>query len=246
MRPEIIQSGNAAILYDADAAPGITQNHFETSWWQAKQAVLGAAPGRASVAFVRADKGLVWVLRHYRRGGLTGRVIVDTYFWNGLEQSRPWREWKLTAALHEQGLPVPQPIAARVSRAGLFYRGDLITRRIEPAQTLADLLAAQPLPLDGWRQLGAMLRRFHDAGVRHDDINARNILQDAKGGFHLIDFDKAAIVAPGAWRQRNLARFRRSLEKFVRLSTGFHFAETEWGALMDGYTGMTNRKDRPG
>ena len=235
MRVQSWCEGPHYVLYDADAAPGITQNHFETSWWQARQAVLGTAPGRASVAFVRADSGSAWALRHYRRGGLTGRVIADTYFWNGLEQSRPWREWKLTAALHEQGLPVPQPIAARVRRSGLFYQGDLITRRIESAQTLADRLAAQPLTQDGWRHIGAMLRRFHDAGVRHDDINARNILLDAAGGFYLIDFDKAAVVPAGAWREQNLARFKRSLEKFKTKSPAFRFSEAEWTALIAGY-----------
>jgi 3-deoxy-D-manno-octulosonic acid kinase len=163
------------------------------------------------------------------------RLTADLYFWRGLEITRPWREWKLTANLHSQGLPVPQPIAARVSRAGLFYRGDLITRRIEPAQTLADLLSAKQLPPDGWQRLGTMLRRFHNAGVRHDDINARNILVDGSGAFHLIDFDKAAIVGSGAWREQNLARFRRSLEKFVRLSPRFHYTETDWAAFLNGY-----------
>lgn len=234
MRPETIQSGKATILCDADAAPGLTLDHFEPGWWESQRAVIGRATGRAQVYFVQAQTG-VWALRHYQRGGWMARLTEDLYWWSGLENTRPWREWKLTAALHQQGLPVPQPIAARVSRSGLFYRGDLITRRIESAQTLADLLAAQPLSPDGWRRLGLMLRQFHDAGVQHDDINARNVLVNPSGAFYLIDFDKAAVVNPGAWRDQNLARFRRSLEKFARLSPRFHFVEGDWTALLDGY-----------
>ncbi len=242
MHPERKRSGDAHLLYDADATPGITSDHFEPGWWETKKAVIAHAPGRGQVCFVRADP-VVWALRHYRRGGWMARLTDDLYFWHGLENTRPWREWKLTATLHEQGLPVPRPIAARVSRTGLFYRGDLITQRIESAQTLADLLRTQALSLDGWRQLGAMLRRFHDAGVRHDDINARNILcnaglHDANSSFHLIDFDKAAVVTPGTWREQNLARFRRSLEKFKTNTPGFHFEITDWTVLLSGYAAV--------
>lgn len=234
MRVETAQAGENYLLFDADSAPGITNDHFDPAWWEARKAVVGRAPGRGQVCFVRAGQQ-EWALRQYRRGGWMARLTEDSYWWSGLENTRPWREWKLTAELHRQGLPVPQPIAARVRRAGMFYRGDLITSRIESAQPLADILAAEPLTLHGWRQLGQTLRRFHDAGVRHDDINARNILMDAAGGFHLIDFDKAAIVTAGSWREQNLQRFRRSLEKFKSKLPSFRFQEADWTALQAGY-----------
>ncbi|MBI2383186.1 MAG: 3-deoxy-D-manno-octulosonic acid kinase [Gammaproteobacteria bacterium] len=234
MRAQSVQVGDAHILYDADAAPDIASQHFDPAWWQQRGDVVGGATGRGAVCFVRGGAA-VWALRHYRRGGWMARLSDDRYWWTGLERTRPWREWRLTAALRAQGLPVPEPVAARVVRDGPFYRGDLITRRIEAAEVLADLLHERALPLGDWHRLGGVLRRFQDAGVRHDDINARNVLLDAQGRFHLLDFDKARIVPPGPWRERNLARFRRSLHKFARREPRFHFAPAAWEALAQGY-----------
>jgi 3-deoxy-D-manno-octulosonic acid kinase len=186
--------------------------------------------------FVHAPGGHgTWVLRHYLRGGWVARFSRDRYLWTGLERTRPWREWRLTKHLRDLGLPVPDAIAARVIRRGLTYTGDLLTRRIDDTETLALRLRTRALPAPAWQQLGGTLRRFHDAGVRHDDINVSNILLAADGGFHVLDFDRAAIVAPGPWRERNLARFRRSLEKHRRLAPSFAFTDTDWTALQSGY-----------
>lgn len=226
------------LLFDATNTPGVTNAFFDPAWWRARGAELGIATGRGTVIFVRAptNDGAVWVLRHYLRGGWIARFSRDRYVWTGLEQTRPWREWRLTQRLRELGLPVPAPVAARVTRHGFAYSGDLITRRIDDTETLAVILRQRPLPTDEWQRLGATLRRFHDAGVRHDDINVSNILRrTTDGSFHVIDFDRAAIVAPGAWREQNLARFRRSLEKQRRLTPAFAFAESDWQALAQGY-----------
>jgi len=91
------------------------------------------------------------------------------------------------------------------------------------------------LPAAQWTALGKMLRRFHDSGVRHDDINARNILRDPQGRFFAIDFDKARLLPSGPWQAQNLARFRRSLEKFKVAGPGFHFEDKDWAALISGY-----------
>lgn len=229
--------GNEFLLSDPEVSPAITSDHFEPAWWRAQGAALGTATGRGTVMFVRAPDGDgAWVLRHYLRGGRVALISRDRYLWTGLESTRAWREWRLTARLRELGLPVPAPVAARVVRHGPAYTGDLLTRRIEDTHTLADVLRKEPLPAGAWRRLGATLRRFHFAGVRHDDINVSNILVHADGGFHVIDFDKAALVAAGPWRERNLARFHRSLEKHCRLAPGFAFTSADWAALLAGYT----------
>lgn len=234
MREQVRRQGGSAIVFDADAVAEVGGHLFDPAHWQAQGAITGSAAGRGAVHFIRAGDG-EWVLRHYRRGGWAGRVVSDTYAWTGLAATRPFREFRLTAQLRALGLPVPSPVAARVQRRGLAYRGDLITARIPRTETLADFLAREPLPLGEWHALGALLRRFHEAGLRHDDINARNVLRDDAGGFHLIDLDKARRVPGGAWQARNLARFRRSLDKFLRQSAGFHFSAPDWEALEAGY-----------
>lgn len=238
LRVQSWREGQHYILHDADLMPQPSPDLFSVDYWQAQGRLEGGAPGRGAVAFVRSGDQ-VWALRHYRRGGFAANFSEDAYLWISLEASRPWREFRLTARLHARGLPVPRPIAAHLRRLGLRYRGDFITERISGAEPLAERLSAAPLPKAQWTELGRLLRRFHDVGVRHDDINARNILyragaEGAQGHFYLIDFDKARVLPAGAWRERNLARFKRSLEKFKAHTPGFRFEPADWVALMSG------------
>lgn len=216
-------TGRGAILYDATLL-----DHADEALFVPPADAPAPEGGRGGARVIRHGDG-EWVLRHYRRGGLPGRFVHDRYLWTGLEATRPWREWRLLDSLYKEGLPVPQPLAARVLRAGLFYRGDLLTRRIPKARSLAVLLSGpRRLP---WDVVGRTLRRFHEAGVWHADLNAHNILLDESGGVHLIDFDRGERRTPQAgWKQANLARLRRSFDK---LTGGFDVHA--WSVLLDAY-----------
>jgi 3-deoxy-D-manno-octulosonic acid kinase len=113
--------------------------------------------------------------------------------------------------------------------------------RIPGAEPLADVLMARSLPPTHWDLLGRVLRRFHTAGVLHVDINARNVLRDPRGLFHLIDFDRALLLPSGPWQAQNLARFRRSLDKFKAAAPAFNFSERDWEALRAGYDASQER-----
>lgn len=217
-------AGRGAILYD-DAL----LDHADDALFVPPPSAVSAAGGRGR-AFILPRGDGEWVLRHYRRGGHAARFLGDLYLWNGLAASRPWREWRLLASLYKEGLPVPRPVAARVSRQGLFYRGDLVTRRIPGARSLAELLGGtSDIP---WGAVGRTLRRFHDANVWHADLNAHNIVLDARGNVHLLDFDRGERRAAAAgWKMANLLRLKRSLDK---LSRGRVHREL-WSALLDGY-----------
>lgn len=231
------RAGSHHFLHDPALMESPEARQFEPAYWQGSGRVVGKAVGRGSVAFVRGgSNGETWALRHYRRGGHAATLVEDSYLWLGLAATRPWRELRLTAELRARGLPVPRPVAAHVERRGLAYRGDLITERLAGAEPLADLLAAGALPAAQWTALGQVVRRFHEAGVRHDDLNARNVLRDAQGRFFVIDFDKARLLPSGAWQAQNLARFQRSLEKFKAATPAFHFGTADWAALLSGYT----------
>jgi 3-deoxy-D-manno-octulosonic acid kinase len=226
--------GATQFLCDAARRAELTGDHFDPAWWRRRGAEVGVASGRGQVYFVRAGNE-VWALRHYRRGGWIARFVADSYLWSGVRRTRPWREWHVLRRLRELGLPVPEPVAARVTRHGVVYCGDLITRRIEGATTLAQVLQTRSLGRDDWGRIGGLLRRFRDAGLRHDDINASNILIDAAGAFHLVDFDKACLTAPGAWCRRNLARLRRSLQKHLERNPRFAFDVGAWEAVLECY-----------
>ena len=236
MKTEYWHEGAHHVLHDPGALPSPRAELFEPAYWEAAGRVEGRAQGRGRVVFVRGGlNDEILALRHYRRGGWMGRVVDDAYLWLGLAQTRAWRELQLTLELYKKGLPVPRPVAAHVVRHGLLYRADLMTLRIAGAKPLADTLMKRALPDNHWQLLGRTLRRFHLAGVRHDDINARNVLRDARGIFHVIDFDKARLLPSGPWQEQNLARFRRSLDKFKAAAPAFNFTDADWQALLTGY-----------
>ncbi len=230
---QVIEGGY--ILYDATAPDHVTADSFTLAHWRAQGGLLaGSDEGRAAAWFLRGPSGQEYVWRHYRRGGLPGRLIADRYLYLGLTRSRPWREFLLTARLWQAGLPVPRPHAARLLRQGLSYRADLITQRL-PARPLSALLSEGPLAAAGWAAVGAMLARTQRHGLFHADLNAHNILLDGTGQPHLIDLDRGELRTPGPWRAANLARLHRSLDKLHRQRPGFAFDAHVWGQLLTAY-----------
>ncbi|MGB5621647.1 MAG: lipopolysaccharide heptosyltransferase II [Gammaproteobacteria bacterium] len=227
--------GHGAVLYDPALDCEWTQSSFEPAYWLAEGAVLDKSEaGRGAVLFVRAGDH-EWALRHYRRGGLVARISRDRYVWTGRERTRGFREWRILRHLYELGLPVPAPVAAAYWRRGPFYTADLITRRIPGALALSTRLMSASLDERGWHALGMCIRRFHDAGLCHADLNAGNLLLDQDDRPWLIDFDRGRIRSAGPWRQRNLDRLRRSLHTIAVDRPGLHFAAADWTALIGGY-----------
>jgi 3-deoxy-D-manno-octulosonic acid kinase len=236
-----ITTNKSDILYDADCIGQVDDAFFEPQAWADKGRLRDSAPGRGTTVFVQNGEAL-YALRHYCRGGLPARLSRDRYLWPGLERTRAWREWLLLAELHHRGLPVPYPIAARVVRRGLSYQADIVTGLID-ARPLAEWLGEKRLPSRQLEAIGACIRRFHDEGVYHADLNARNILLSDVGEVYLIDFDRGALRNPSraGWRQGNLERLKRSLEKFRRSERSFHFDDEDWKVLVRGYEGDSSQ-----
>ncbi|MEO0574448.1 MAG: 3-deoxy-D-manno-octulosonic acid kinase [Pseudomonadota bacterium] len=206
---------------------------FRARDWPQQRGTAGA--GRGTTTFVADDNG-EFALRHYYRGGMVARLLSDRYLARGAARSRGFLEWRLLQRLVALGLPVPQPIAARYVRHGLWYRADLLTRRIADVATLAESLAQAPLKEAAWQSLGATLRRFHDAGVFHADLNAHNLLINGAGDWFVLDFDRGEMRAPGDWQRSNLERLQRSLRKLSGENAAFAFSAADWLALLDGYS----------
>ena len=176
------------------------------------------------------------VLRRYIRGGLPARLGREAYVFTGYERSRPFREFEVLRRMTGHGLPVPAPIAASCERNWLTYKGGLLMEQIEGARTLAELMEASNADAEVWSEVGKCVRRFHNAGVEHADLNARNILIDERDGkVSLLDFDRCTFN-PGQQvnGQRNLARLKRSLEKFWPEVPGSPINAC-WTILMAGY-----------
>ena len=231
------REANSTIVFDPAWVPQVDARWFEPQWWQAQGRLRTRAGGRGSVGFIDSPAGAL-VLRHFRRGGLLARLRGDHYLWLGAARSRGFREFALLQWLRAQDLPVPPPLAARCVRVGWFSaRADLLSAELPAAQTLAERLRADTLDAGDCAAVGALLARFHRAGVDHADLNAHNILWSG-ADLYLIDFDRGRMRRPARrWQQSNLARLRRSLRKIAHASgidDGRLLREC-WQPLLRGY-----------
>lgn len=222
------------ILYDAVQLSNIESNWFDSSYWQNLHCITGLARGRASTVFFSWQQQ-IYVLRHYHRGGLAAKFVRNYYLWTGLERTRAWREWHLLAKMARMQLPVPAPVAARVTRRGFYYQADLITQKIGDSVSLSQILINQSLTDMLWRKLGEVLAQFHNAGIYHADLNAHNILFSGSH-FFLIDFDRGYMRAiRKRWQQANLKRLLRSLRKLKDRNGDFNFTMENWLVLRKAY-----------
>lgn len=231
MSIEIYSSKKQHILYDADHLSQIDGTFFDPDFWKQQNRLTEPSGGRGQAYFVDHPDGFQYLLRHYRRGGLAAKVSQDRYWFSGLENSRPFQEFRLTHELFTSGLPVPQPLAARVCHSWPLYRGDLITLKIPEAEPFAKfLLESDQHQL--WQNVGSMIARFHKWGLNHVDLNANNILVDSCAKIWLIDFDRCQKMPSfGQWQQDNLQRLQRSIQKL----TGKPAEQSLWLAFQSGY-----------
>ena len=220
------ESGNAAIAWFS-AHPA-----FGSIAVEAGQAAVAKGRGGAFFLDVASHH---WVMRPYRRGGFMARLSLNRYLWTAEANVRSFREWRTLAALSSACLPVPRPIAARYRRGRFSYRADLITERLENTEPLSARLEIEPVSLAHWIALGRSLRRLHEAGAYHADLNAHNILLGPAESVFVIDFDRGGIRRAGAWRDSNLTRLYRSLRKVTAALPPDRFGDTEWGTLLAGY-----------
>lgn len=237
---KIRTTADGAILFDAQAAAQAGAADCDASWfdadyWRGRHAAAEIGGGRGGALIAHSAAG-DWVLRHYRRGGMVARLFGDRYLWTGEDRTRGFAEFRLLAALRKRGAHVPDPIAARYRRRGVHYQADLITQRLPATTTLAERLASEGLDAALATRVGKELAQLHSLGAYHADLNAHNVLIDARN-IWVIDFDRGELRTPArAWQLSNLARLRRSLIKLGAARDGEAlFDRTFWQPLMAEY-----------
>jgi 3-deoxy-D-manno-octulosonic acid kinase len=218
---------------------------FNPQYLLHQQKVYRQAMGRGQTYFFKHEQQ-DYVLKHYWRGGLVGKLNADFYFWNPfnshrlkLQQTRAYQEFTLLISLSELSLPAPAPIAARISRSLLGYRADIITATLVDTQSLVQSLT-EAISDKTWFDIGATIALFHWHNVYHDDLNANNILINSDNKIFIIDFDKGKIysdtkVKSVPWRSQNLQRLLRSLIKEKAKNNCLRFNDKDWQKLLKGY-----------
>ncbi|MDR9828546.1 3-deoxy-D-manno-octulosonic acid kinase [Vibrio sp. FNV 38] len=198
--------------YDPELLADNVESVFDVDYWRSKNAVIGSAQGRGTTWFVSGVTG-DYALRHYHRGGLFGKLIKDSYLFQGLEQSRSYQELLILKALTSAGVNVPAAVAAKVTVRGLSYQADILVEKIAGAKDLFTLLGEKELSDEYFKSIGQEIKKMHEAGVNHTDLNIHNLLIDGNHKVWIIDFDKCHFSTGEHWKKNNLKRLFRSFEK---------------------------------
>lgn len=236
-RPVLIGQGKSEYMVAAHYAAEFVPEWFQPECW-GNNAVQVGSGGRGGAWFLSGENRH-WVLRRYFRGGLVSKLSRENYIYTGQKRVRSFAEFHLLQTMHELDLPVSEPVAACYHRFSGFYQTAIIVERLVGVLPFGDLCTA-PDNDEMWRNIGCVIRRFHDAGVYHADLNCFNILVD-EHSVYLIDFDKSRIIDGAsdnaAWKQRNLNRLKRSLNKLVN-SDQNPAIEHGWALLLKAYLGF--------
>lgn len=239
---QTLEKGPHYCLFDHDEIEQFSISMLSEEYWRKENAITGSAQGRGTTWFVqyrdqKHKQTKHWVLRHYYRGGLIGKLIRDSYLFTSQKNTRAAQEFTLLAHMQTLALPAPKPIAYRVTRHGLFYQADLLSSRIENAQDLVAILSKQTISNTLWKKIGMTIKRFHDHNIYHHDLNAHNILIDANNNVFLIDFDRGEIKTSNQslWQKSNMARLQRSLLKEEKQLPNFCWTQENWQFLLEAY-----------
>ena len=188
----------------------------------ARKRLFSRAPrrGRGAAPSVGLRRDVSVILRRYQHGGMFGGFTGMLHF----GPSRALEELRVTAHAEASGAPVPHVVCLALWPAvGPFWSALIGTREERGARDLFEVLLAS-VDARARRQLlvevGAAVRRLHDAGVEHRDLQLRNILVVEEGGRRrivVIDLDRAVYHSSGRLasrlRARALGRLTRSAVK---------------------------------
>ncbi|GAM54714.1 3-deoxy-D-manno-octulosonic acid kinase [Vibrio ishigakensis] len=230
---ETLKLPNERIWFDKELLDVPAELSCEAPYWYVQDKVVGTAKGRGITWFVQLSK-LQGALRHYRRGGLFGKLVKDSYLFKGWQTTRSYQEFILLKNLRESGVNVPRPIAARAKKSGLTYRADLLSERIPNASDLVAILEKNTLSSEIYSYIGKQIKRLHQAQVNHTDLNIHNILLDNRDKVWIIDFDKCYQQEGEGWKPANLERLKRSFLKEVE-RFGINWQESDWDILIESY-----------
>lgn len=235
-----LTSHKQVIWYDDTLISDSIEQVFDPEYWRDQGKVIGSAQGRGTTWFVQTEQ-LPAALRHYRRGGLFGKLVKDHYWFTQWHKTRSCEEFHLLRLLAEAGVNVPKPIAARAIKHTVCYQADILTQKIEGAGDLVSILQSKRLDKSTYQAIGQQIRLLHNANVNHTDLNIHNILLDKENKVWIIDFDKCHQEPiriksnVSAWQKSNLNRLLRSFQKELNKRNINWQQNSDWADLELGY-----------
>jgi 3-deoxy-D-manno-octulosonic acid kinase len=216
-----IQRGNLSILIRKDFKEILQHGHEDLEKLiYSKQPNTLYFEGRRSHPSIFLKNGKRIVIKKYYHGGLLGSLWKDLYIFG----SRAFEELILTEKIRSCEIPTHQPICAVHKSIFLFfYKAYLISLEIPNAKDLKNFLTKigkNPSPQDlilkrrVIRSIGNLIKKFHEEGFFHRDLQLKNILVEGEKVF-LIDFDRSYQKHELSQNEKikNILRLKRSAEK---------------------------------
>lgn len=229
-----VKNNNTTYWFDESLLKEPIEKVFDPQYWQDNNRVIGSAQGRGTTWFVETQT-IEGALRHYRRGGLFGKLVKDQYWFSSWDKTRSYQEFQLLQTLIKAEVNVPRPIAAQATKIGFYYKADLLSEKIPNARDLVSILQEKVLPESMYRKIGKEIRKMHQAQVNHTDLNIHNILIDNQEKVWIIDFDKCHREEGSQWKVKNLKRLERSFFK-EKNKRGVKFSSQDIICLMNSAT----------
>jgi len=180
--------------------------------WDRALALDPRSSGRGRSVALALASGRALRLKRIARGGLLGGL------WAGrlAGTARALDNLRLALEARALGLPTPAPVALLVEPAGPgLVRAWLAVEELAGAADLRQRLHLTPPPLAELDSALALVRRMHELGLEHRDLNLGNLLVQGQAVF-IIDLDRARLhrgPLSFAQRQRALRRLERSVVK---------------------------------
>jgi len=212
----VLESGETRLIVHEQLQECFTREGFDrpAAWESCLSSVAGES-GRGSNA-VRSFGEFTLRLKQLRRGGLASRVRGEHFSGD----QRLLENLTLPLEVAARGIPTAAPRALLVeSVAGSGYRGWLATEELSSMRdAAAGVREATPESEARWLVAMSVVRRMHDAGVEHRDLNLGNLLigEEPRRPVAVVDFDDARLhdgPLPFGLRQQALRRLERSYVK---------------------------------
>jgi len=209
---------NHFIFYDKDIEINIEESFFNGNF---------ATDEALNVQWIHNRR---WVKKHYFRKGLMS-FLDDKYITKGIKDTRSYKEFFILNYLFKSGFNTCRPIIGWVTYGHIYYTANLVTEAL-PSITLMKVLQLNTMKDLYWEKIGIEVRKMHDLGIYHGDLNITNIMIDEKkGNIFILDFDKSHFrKIDESVGKSNLKRLKRSL-----LKNNF-FNELDYKKIIDSYS----------
>jgi len=222
----LIKKGKVFLLLKEEYKESLLQQGIEdlTTFLKTHRQNTRFLSGRTPHPSIPIDGGKWMVIRQYSHGGIFRAITRNIYLFG----SRSFRELALTEQIRSCEIPTIEPIGA-IHRPilPLLYQPYFLSLEVPRAKDLIQYFQeVGPHPVGEnlflkrkvIRSAGILIRKFHEAGFVHGDLQLKNILV-AEDQLLLIDFDRSYRKKVLFMRERikNLLRLNRSVEKWRRL-----------------------------